>query len=179
MPNNITYRKLKVEDLNDDFLARFKRYQVTNKVLANRENSLYEKEDYFIDDWDNAKKVNIAREMRNCVLTGGAVIGAFREEELVGFANINNNHFGKTLDYVELPYIHVSKNYRGYNVGKSLFYLCCESAKKLGARKLYIGAHPSIETQSFYKAMGCTLAKEINEEIYNREPLDIQLEYVL
>ncbi len=34
-------------------------------------------------------------------------------------------------------------------------------------------------TQNSYKSVGCGLVVEVNKEIYEREPLDIQLEFVL
>lgn len=68
---------------------------------------------------------------------------------------------------------------RGIGIGKKLFALCCQEAKRLGGNKLYIAAHPSIESQSFYRAVGCSPAEEVNERIFKREPLDIQLERVL
>ena len=83
------------------------------------------------------------------------------------------------MDYVELPYIHVSRELRGSGIGKRLFEICCKEAKLLGAKKLYIAAHPSVETQRFYKHRGCTLASEINTVIFNKEPLDLQMEYPL
>jgi predicted N-acetyltransferase YhbS len=76
-----------------------------------------------------------------------------------------------------MPYMHVSNNYRGVGIGKALFEKCVEAAKKMGAKSIYISAHPAIETQKFYKALGCKLAKEINQELKELEPFDIQLEY--
>jgi ribosomal protein S18 acetylase RimI-like enzyme len=179
MLNNIKFRQLVIDDVRKSLLIEFNRYQKTSRVLAKREKNLYEKDDYFIDDWNDEKKADVITELRHCIQSGGAVIGAFNEGKLVGFANVESKRFGKDLDYIELPFIHVSNESRSCGIGKRLFYLCCESAKQLGAKKLYIGAHPSIETQKFYKSIGCTLAKEVNDIIYNREPLDIQLEYRL
>jgi predicted N-acetyltransferase YhbS len=179
LQSEITNKSLLLDELSKNFLTEFKRYQKTSRVLAKSKHCLTEKADYFIDDWNDEKKAYIIKELRQCVQSGGAVIGAFYEGKLVGFANVASVRFGENLDYVELPYIHVSNESRGSGVGKSLFYLCCEKAKQLGAKKLYIGTHPSVETQKFYKTVGCTLAKEINEDVYNREPLDIQLEYIL
>ena len=47
------------------------------------------------------------------------------------------------------------------------------------AKKLYISAHPSQETQAFYHTLGCVEAKEYNEEIAATDSGDCQLEYVL
>lgn len=60
----------------------------------------------------------------------------------------------------------MSYEYRNYGIGKQLFYLCCEKAREKGAKKLYIRAHPSEETQNSYKSVGCVLAVEVNKGIY-------------
>ncbi len=80
---------------------------------------------------------------------------------------------------MEMSFMHISKEYRHKGLGQKLFNFACKSALALGATKLYIGSHPAYETQLFYNKMGCVDAIEINQEIYNREPLDRQLEYVL
>lgn len=118
----------------------------------------------------------VIESLKDCTLGGGIVVGSFINGSLVGFANIEGRLFGKNKEYVELSYIHVTNELRGRNIGRKIFKLCCEKARELGAKKLYIGAHPSEETQGFYTSIGCVYAKEINEKIYNREPLDIQLE---
>ena len=48
-----------------------------------------------------------------------------------------------------------------------------------GAGKLYISAHSAVESQAFYKAMGCVEAKEINAAHAEKEPFDCQLEFSL
>lgn len=75
--------------------------------------------------------------------------------------------------FTELPYIHVSQEYRRKGIGKTLFSMCCDLAKQMNASKLYIAAHSSVESQSFYRALGCILAKEINDDILAKEPLDL------
>lgn len=179
MKNTIICKIVSLDDLNDTFLSEFNRYQVTNQVLF-KDNQLYKmKSDHFIEDWDDNKKAQVIHDLRSCINQGGRVVGAYDEAVLAGFANIDGCLFGSNMDYVELPYIHISAERRGSGIGKELFKICCEEAKKLGAGKLYIAAHPSFESQGFYKAMGCDVAVEINENILSREPLDIQLEKIL
>jgi hypothetical protein len=64
-------------------------------------------------------------------------------------------------------------------IGKRLFALGYETAKAMGAQKLYISAHSSEETQAFYKALGCVEATEYNDSFVAKEPYDCQLEYRL
>jgi predicted N-acetyltransferase YhbS len=173
------YNKLSIEVIHDNFLSTFDRYQETHQVLVKYQDELIMKKDSFVDDWDYEKKSAVVHSLRHCLQAGGIVIGVYREHELIAFANVENVKFGTYSDYLELPYIHVSQESRGRGIGKRLFEICCEEAKLLGAKKLYIAAHPSVEKQHFYKRMGCTLASEINLPIFNKEPLDLQMEYPL
>ena len=49
----------------------------------------------------------------------------------------------------------------------------------MGAKKLYILAHSLKESQNAYRKLGCIDANEINREIAENEPFDIQMEYQL
>ena len=53
---------------------------------------------------------------------------------------------------------------RGNGIGKKLFLEAKQWAKQRGAKKLYISAHSSVESQAFYKAMGCVEAKVYNQK---------------
>ena len=65
---------------------------------------------------------------------------------------------------------------RGKGIGKELFVRAKAWAKEQGAKKLYISAHSAVESQAFYRAMGCVEAKEYNPEHVAKEPCDCQLE---
>ncbi len=160
-------------------MSTFNRYQETQQVLVKNNDLLIMKTDFFIDDWDDVKKLSVIQSLRSCIHAGGSVIGVCHQTDLIAFANVESTRFGKHNEYVELPYIHVSYDLRRSGIGKKLFEICCEKAKLLDAEKLYIAAHPSVETQRFYKQMGCTLASEINAQILNKEPLDLQMERLL
>lgn len=172
----VEIKLITMQDLTDDFLLTFQRYQETHKVLVEIDNRLFEKNDSFIDDWDTVKKVAIVQELRTSLTAGGIVLGVYENQNLIGFANIEPTRFGPQMEYVELSYIHVSQEIRGKGIGKKLFEVCCEMGCQLGGQKLYIAAHPSIESQLFYKKMGCTLASHIEKDILSKEPLDIQME---
>ncbi|MCA0987230.1 GNAT family N-acetyltransferase [Guptibacillus algicola] len=175
----VTIKRLDSSKIKDTMLDSFQRDQATTKVLVNESGSLVEKEDTFEDEWHLARKREIVQHFRHVIDQGGAVIVANDDAGVVGFAVIEPGEFGQHSCYRELSYIHVSNEHRGKGIGKELFKVVTSVAIQLGADKLYIGAHPSIETQGFYSRMGCVLAEEINEEIYMREPRDIQLEYIL
>ena len=173
-------RPIAFKDLEDKALENFDRYQTTSEIkFREPDGSFVYIHDEFIDDWDSEKKVEVVQRLRSCMESGGFVAGAFLQNSIVGFASVENSFFGSENQYLEMPFMHVSKELRGKGIGRKLFALCCENAKKRGAKKLYISTHPSIESQGFYESLGCLPAAEINEEIYSREPFDIQLEFTL
>ena len=45
--------------------------------------------------------------------------------------------------------------------------------------KLYISAHSAVESQAFYKALGCVEAQVYNKEHVEKEPYDCQMECIL
>ena len=179
MDSVILYRQLIDPQECKGFLATFERYQEMNKVLRRKGEQYIYQEDHFIDDWDADKKADVERKLAAFMGKGGAVVAAFDGKRLAGFANIDGNLFGSGNQYLELIYMHVSRSYRHGGIGRVLFAMCCDCARQRGAQKLYISSHPAIETQQFYQAVGCVLAIEVDESIYEQEPLDIQLEYVL
>ena len=78
-----------------------------------------------------------------------------------------------------MKFLHVSNSFRKQGLGKKLFLLAAEKAYGLGAKKLYVSATPSENTVNFYLRLGCVLATEIDQELFELEPEDIHLEYVL
>lgn len=81
--------------------------------------------------------------------------------------------------YLWLDMLHVSYEYRKKGIGRKLFDMTANAAKKLGAKKLYISAHSSQESQAFYRAVGCVNAEEIIPELFEAEPYDVHMECLL
>ncbi|WP_206759463.1 GNAT family N-acetyltransferase [Pseudalkalibacillus hwajinpoensis] len=172
-------KKLHLSDLHEHMLDSFERRQVTTNVWMVESNDFIEKEDRFVDDWSIERKREIVNHFKSTIARGGSVIVAEQDMNVIGFVVIEAETFGELTAYRELSYIHVSLPFRGMGIGRKLFIKAQEVAKQLGVDKLYIGAHPSVETQEFYKRMGCVIAEEIYHEIYQRETRDIQLEITL
>ncbi|MPM19941.1 hypothetical protein SDC9_66368 [bioreactor metagenome] len=118
-------------------------------------------------------------ELLACINNNGIVFGAFLEDKLIGFASLKSNFFGQNNEYLEMSIIQVSSEYRGKGIGKNLFNLMVISARSLGAKKIYISAHSSEESQAFYKAIGCVEAEEIKQVVPANEPCDCQMEFVI
>lgn len=172
----INYREIKINELNIDLFHTFQRRQVVTNCWRKENNKWVIKNAPFIDDWGNDEYKELVRCLTNTIMTGGLVYGAFIEGELKGFVSVEGALMGSDLQYMDLSSIHVSQDVRGQGIGKTLFSIAKDFAQKNNAKKLYISAHSAVETQAFYRAMGCREVKEYDAEHVKREPYDCQLE---
>ncbi len=176
----IQMRELNIDDITENLLDYYNRYQEVNKVWRFENNRKVIKDISFIEDWSYDKKQTIIfGELKETLLNNGLVFGAFQSNRLVGFASLSGTFLGENNEYIQLLQLHVSYEYRGKGIGKMLFHSCTKKAGRLGASKVYISAHSSLETQSFYTRMGCVDAKWVYKHQVEIEPYDCQLEYVL
>ena len=165
--------------ITTELFSEFHRHQVVTKCHRKIDGEWVIIDNPFVEDWGEKEFEYLVKCLNNTVATGGVVIGAFDGSRLVGLASAENTFFGSRGQYLELSCIHVTEELRGKGIGKKLFWLICEWAKGKGAKNLYISAHSSVESQSFYKAVGCIEAEEYSSVHVENEPFDCQLEYVL
>lgn len=177
--NTIKYKELTKEEMEVSLFSGFDRYQEVKKCWRKENEEWILKDIPFTEQWGTEEYKYLVECLKNTIKTGGAVFGAFENKTLVGFASLEKQLFGSRKEYLQLSSIHISNDNRGTGIGKELFILICERAKEMGAKKLYISAHSSQETQAFYKAMGCVEAIEYNEVLVSKEPYDCQLEFSL
>lgn len=175
----ILYKELEVNNINESLFKSFNRYQDVKKCWRKENNNWILKDIAFTEQWGSEEYEYLIKCLKNTIKTDGKVLGAFNGKTLVGFASIENLFFGSHNQYIQLSCIHISYECRGMGIGKKLFNLISSAAKNMGAKKLYISAHSSEETQAFYKALGCIEALEYNAELVKHEPCDCQLEYSL
>ena len=133
----------------------------------------------FVDDWDPGKRSKVAAEVLDGLRSGELAYGAFDGDALAGFALLSLKRFGSCEQYVQLKLLQISAPYRGKGIGRRLFELCANAARACGAKKLYISAHPSKESQAAYRRFGCTYASEVDEALAAAEPFDVQMEFTL
>lgn len=175
----ITYREVVYSELNRELFSAFTRTQIVTDCWRIVNGQWVIKSDPFIDDWDEKDFIFLIKCLKHTVQTGGLLYGAFADNKLKAFISVESALFGSEKQYVDLTSIHVSQDMRGLGIGRNLFEAAKEYAKKAGAKKLYISAHSAVETQEFYRAMGCVEALEYEKNHVAREPFDCQLEYVL
>ena len=175
----IEYRNLQEKEINRELFLSFIRHQTVVKCRRKENDEWTIKESPFIDDWSEADYKVLISCLKNTVTTGGFVYAAFYDGALKGFISVEPELFGEDQKYLDLSSIHVSEDMRGKGIGTALFLAAKEWAKTRGARKLYISAHSAIETQAFYRKMGCVEAAVYNQAHVEAEPYDCQLECLL
>lgn len=172
----IEYRKLCKEEINRELFRNFIRHQKVTDCWRKENDKWVIKSDPFIDDWTEDEYQILITCLKNTIATDGFVYGAFCDDDLKGFVSVETGLFGGKQKYLDLSSIHVSEDMRGQGIGKSLFLAAKAWASEKGARKLYISAHSAVESQAFYKAMGCVEAQVYNQKHVEEEPYDCQLE---
>ena len=107
----------------------------------------------------------------------GYVIGAFDKHKIAGIAALDPKFY--TDNRLNLDIIFVSRDFRGQGIGRHMFGLIAEEAKKRGASALYVSATPTEHTVNFYLDLGCQLVKNVDPILFEREPEDIHMELPL
>lgn len=179
METMMEYKNLDAAELKAELFSDFIRRQVVTKCWRREHNQWVIKDDPFIDDWTKEDYNTLISCLKNTIRTGGFVYAAFWEGKLKGFVSVESAVFGGEQKYLDLTSIHVSADMRGKGIGARLFLAAKQWAKSQGARKLYISAHSAVESQAFYKKMGCVEAKVYCQKHTEAEPYDCQLECCL
>lgn len=170
------YRQIVPDEINRDFFREFKRRQVVENCRRRVDGQWVVVNHPFVDDWAEEDFPRVVAKITGILEEGGLVLGAFEEGALKGFVAVRAKRFGSRGQYLDLASIHVSEELRGHGVGRVLFAEAKKWAREKGAEKLYISAHSAVESQAFYRAMGCVDAEEWSDEHVRGEPYDCQLE---
>ncbi len=128
-----------------------------------------------VNGWKPGTVESQQPEVYPCFDRGGAIIGMFDNDKLVGFACVDSEPFGANNDQRQLKWLYVSSNYRKQGAGKRLLDEAKSIACKQGASYLYISATPSKNTVEFYMRHGAILAEHPDPKLLALEPNDIHL----
>ncbi len=175
----IQYRDLSPGELSPELFAAFVRRQVVTDCWRREGEEWVIRKAPFIDDWSAEDIQTLVSCLRNTLNTGGLVRAAFLGGALKGFVSVEPTLFGGEHRYLDLSSIHVSQELRGSGTGRALFSAAADWARARGAKKLYISAHSAVETQAFYRGLGCVDAQLPDPRHMEAEPFDCQLEYTL
>lgn len=175
----IGYRALRPGEICRELFQSFDRRQEVTKCWR-RVNGTWTIQDApFIDDWTEGDYRSLVDHLRGTILAGGFVYGAFRAGELKGFVSVEPGWLGGEGNYLDLSELHVSAELRGQGIGRTLFLAAKEWAREKGAKRLYLSAHSAVESQAFYRAMGCVEAEVYDQRHVEKEPYDCQMECAL
>lgn len=172
-------RNIQSEELTVELFSSFRRFQQVTKCWRKIDGRWTVVDNPFVEDWGSEQYEFLVRCLRSTLASGGLVCGAFAGGVLKGFVSVESHFFGSKGQYLELSSIHVSSDCRGHGIGRQLMETAQAWAREQGAKKLYISAHSSVESQAFYHAMGCREAEEISALHVEKEPCDCQLELSL
>ncbi|MBC8403445.1 MAG: GNAT family N-acetyltransferase [Candidatus Marinimicrobia bacterium] len=142
-------------------------------------NLILKPEHYNLHGWLPGEPEQYTPVLVDCFDRGGTFYGMFQNADLIGVAVLENKFIGKNKDQLQLTFLHISRTYRKRGIGKILFKKAVEKAREMNAQKLYVSATPSENTVNFYINVGCVVTQEIDQELFELEPEDIHLEYVI
>jgi len=176
--DSIIYREMtigEIDRINDidasQYIKRAWREVDGRRVLIDLE--------YHDPTWPNGYEEHL-NGLKDTIRNGGKAFGAYENDgSLLGFATVNREVFGNNFSHVLLDQMFVSNRERGRGIGKSLFRMCVEVAMSWGVDKLYICAGSAEDTIAFYRGVGCVDAAEVNRDLHESDPRDMQLEYSL
>ncbi len=172
-------RPLCENEIEKDLFRYHKRHQIVTKCRRKVDGEWTVVDAPFVENWGEKEYEFLAKCLRNTVSTNGAVYGAFVDGQLKGWASVEGEFLGSGKQYLDLSSMHVSEDCRRNGLGRKLMERAALFAKERGAEKLYISAHPAVESQAFYAAMGCVEAEEYSARHVEMEPVDCQMELVL
>lgn len=122
--------------------------------------------------WSPERFEQLRQTWRQAMADGGAVIGAFADDRLVGEAVFRPN---LTERMAQLESLHVSAHCRQMGVARTLTLEVIRLARASGAQALYVSATPSESAVGFYRSIGFAPTNEPHPRLLALEPEDIHM----
>ncbi len=170
------YREIGHGELTVELFRDFHRHQEVTRCWRKENDQWVVKPIVFTEDWGQKEFEFVCWCLKVTLEEGGRVLGAFIGGKLIGLVAVAFSPLGSRGQYREMSCLYVSQELRGQGVGRALFDYAKIFVRELGGEKLYVSSHSCVETQAFYKAMGCVEAEEYSQEHVEREPFGCQIE---
>ena len=138
---------LSAENFKLDSLDNYPRKQDVKKVYRKNSGEYILVDCVYTEDWDMEKRRSVAKDISS---DDYITYLAIENDEVVGFIGLIKD---LVEPYMILDLMQVSATCRGQGIGRKLFDVGKEEARKAGAEALYISACSSEETIAFYKAI--------------------------
>jgi predicted N-acetyltransferase YhbS len=156
------------------------RAEVVDKVYCRAGKELVLKSEHHdVQGWPPGEPERDGPTLLDCFDHGGTFYGAFDGKILIGATVLESRFIGRDRDQLQLKFLHVSRRHRRAGLGCRLFGKAVAKATELGARRLYISATPSENTVRFYLRRGCRVTDDVDAALFELEPEDIHLEFVI
>lgn len=120
-------------------------------------------------DFTVASEIAFCREH---LARNGRLYGAFSNEKLVGIGLLQPEI---EPNVAQLAFLHVSREHRQEGIGRRIFAVLLDEAKKLGATQMYVSATPSESAIGFYLSQGFVPTDTLIPVLFELEPEDIHL----
>lgn len=159
----LEYRAIAANELSLDLFKDFIRHQVVTDCWRRVDGKWDIQADPFIDDWSAEDYAFLVKCLKNTLATKGFIFGVFENKKLKGFVSVEGEFIGDEHQYCDLSSLHVSEELRNRGIGRWLFVAAKQWANQHGAKKLYISAHSAVETQAFYRGLGCVDAQWLSQ----------------
>jgi predicted GNAT superfamily acetyltransferase len=146
---NIIAKELSKDDIQENMLKNFIRYQEVRKSYRKINNEWKIIDNKYIEDWAENEKRNIINDIKNILENNeGYVFGIYKNKNLIGFSILLNKKFGSEKQYIQLDVMVISYKYRNKGYGKML-RIFLSRHKNLGIQtERYVQLH-----RRFFKIM--------------------------
>ncbi|MFS0722386.1 GNAT family N-acetyltransferase [Paenibacillus sp. 1P07SE] len=172
----IIFRKLSVHDAIQ--LGDIDRSEYIELIYRMEDNQLVEdKEDpHECPSWTEDMLDELKERFVDELANGGTAYGAFDQDTLVGFGVLAHKFRGDCKDQLQIDLMYVSRAYRRKGIGTRILDELSNEARKKGAKSLYISSTETQSAVSFYRNNGSRITQQVDEELFEKEPLDIHME---
>ena len=172
----MNYVNLQADDINLALFTHFERRQTVTLCWRQQGGAWVIREDPFIDDWSAADWNALIARSRKRFTVAASFSARLPIKSFWALRPSKRLCSGKTGSI----WICRSFTYPQTRAARASGVPCLNGRSdgpgEHGAKKLYISAHSAVESQAFYRAMGCVDAQEPDPEHIRLEPFDRQLE---
>lgn len=174
----ITFQRMNQDHVNQ--LHEIDRSEYIDLIYEMNQGQMREvKQDHECPNWNEDVLEDIKHRFLFELEHGGIAVGAFYVGKLVGFGVLAHKLRGLDHDRLQIDLMYVSRAYRRQGIGTRILNQLSEEARRQGAKYLYISSTETRSAVSFYRNNGSQLTNEIDEELFEKEPLDIHMIKVL
>ncbi|MFK4825633.1 GNAT family N-acetyltransferase [Paenochrobactrum sp. BZR 588] len=172
--DDIIIRRLQRDEVKN--VWQIERREIVEDVYYVKDGDLYLRSEFYdTRDWPDGEPELYTPVLLDCFDHGGVFLGAFNDEKLVAAGVVDARPVIDYPDLRQLPFLHVSHDWRGKKLASKLYGLCKEIALEQGAKGFYISATSTRRTVDFYMHQGGVLTTKPDKKLYEMEPDDIHL----